>query len=126
MVPKEPDGRKHTLVLLLCQHEDGKHQFSSQDSFNEHTLRQTCPRTQRRPHIERRRKQHADKITREDTPSNLRGHEQTRAYRRQSAAQQERKRDSRIEQPAANTEEYPHIDHETEAEDESDVEKDVG
>lgn len=56
MFAKDLDGQEHTFVLLLRQHEDGKHQFRSQDSFNKHTLRQTRPRTQCRPHIKRRRK----------------------------------------------------------------------
>jgi hypothetical protein len=65
----------HTFVFLLCQHEDREHQFCRQHRFDKHSLSQTRPRTERRSNIERRRKQHTNKVTCEDTASNLRSHE---------------------------------------------------
>jgi hypothetical protein len=62
----------HTFVFLLCQHENGKHQFSSQDSFDEDTLSKTCSFSKCGSHIEACRKQHLDQETRKYASAYLR------------------------------------------------------
>jgi hypothetical protein len=47
-------------MFLLGQHENRKHQLRRQHSLNEHSLRQTRARTQRRSDIKGRRKQDTD------------------------------------------------------------------
>ena len=117
---------RHTFMLLLCQHEDGKDQFGGEDSFYEDTLGQTCALTQRSPHIEGCGEQDADEETGKDTSADLRCYQQEGADRRQSAAEQHGERHGGIEQTTADTEEDPYVYHERESEDESDVEQDNG
>lgn len=113
-------------MFLLCQHENRKHQFGRQYRFYEHASRQTRIRTQRRPHIQRRRKHDFDEKTRKNTPRQLGNQQQREANRRHSARQQHCKSDGGIEQAAADAEENPHVDHEGEGEDEGDVLQDLG
>jgi hypothetical protein len=113
-------------MFLLCQHENRKHQFGRQDCFNKHSLRQTCPRTQRRPDIKRRREQYTHEITRENAARNLRSNQQASTRPRHGATKQHSKRNRGIKQATADPKEDPDVNHETEAEHECDVEQDVG
>jgi hypothetical protein len=116
-------GAGHTLMFLLREHENRKHQLRRQHRLYEHALRQTRALTQRGPHIERRRKQHADEVTRENAAADLRSEQHARAHRRNGADEHHSECNSGIEQAAGYAEEDPHVDHETETEDEGNVQE---
>jgi len=113
-------------VFLLRQHKNRKHQFGRQHCLDKDTLWQARPGTECRPYIEWCWKEHADKVTREYAARNLCKQQHECAYRRDSLDQHHSESDSWVKQAARYTEEYPNVDHETEAEYQGDVQEDVG
>jgi hypothetical protein len=116
----------HTFMFLLGEHENRKHQFGRQHRLNKHSLRHTRARTQRCPNVKIRREQHTNQETREDTACNLRRNKQPGPRRRHGATQQHGKCNRGIEQATRYTEKHPYIDHETEGEDQCNIEQYVG
>lgn len=87
-------------MFLLRQHKNCEHQLRRQHRLNKHPPRQTRIRTQRSPHIQRRRKHDTNKITTENTPRKLRHQQQEKPHRRHRLGEQHRKGNSRVEQTA--------------------------
>lgn len=73
------DEKSPTFMLLLRQHENRKHQLRRQHRLDKHPPRHTRIRTQRRPHIQRRRKHDAHEETRKNAARHLRREQQPRS-----------------------------------------------
>jgi hypothetical protein len=113
---------KRSLMFLLRQHKNRKHQLRRQNRLNKHTLHQTRAAGQRRPYIQRCRKQAQNHCTGSDSADDLREEEADGPHDGDGADEHHAEGHGRVEEPAGDAEEDPDVDHEGEAEDDGDVE----
>jgi len=109
-------------MFLLGQHKNSKNQFGRQNRLDKNSSHKRSIIRQRRPDIEFRRKQTERHGRRGDTASDLSEEETDGTGDGEGAGENHAERDGRVEEPAGDAEEDPHVDHEGEAEDERDVE----
>lgn len=110
-------------MLLLGEHEDGKHQLSRQDRLDEDTLDQGRAPSERGPHVEGLGEEMADNHGREHGAEHLRDEETDGSGERDGFDHGHGQGHCRVEETAADAEEDPNVDHEREAEAQGDVEK---
>src|SRR4051812_16915941 len=113
-----------SLVLLLRQHENRKHQLSSEDPLDEDPLHQAGVSRKSSAHIKCSGEKPKHHPRRGNTAGNLSDKEENRPGNRHSADENHAECDGGVEKTTGDTEEDPDVDHKGETEDYGNVEVD--
>ena len=110
--------------MFLCrQHENREHQLRRQQHLNDDALRNGCPSTQSRAHVQIPREQHIHQRSSDNSTQNLRHKEQQAPHPANRPNHHHSHRHGRVEQPPANPEEHPCICCKTESETQGNVQE---
>jgi hypothetical protein len=104
-------------MLLLGEHEDSEDELGRQDRLDEDASHNASVRGECCVNIQWHRELDTDEIRGEDTTTKLRYDENAASSKRQKVRHQHCDRDRGVEEAAADAEQDPYVDHQTEGED---------